>query len=460
MSSASLRTLFLKNASANVAGGAGAALFNLLLPALVVRHLGKLEFSVWSLALQVLIYLQLFGFGLQTAITRYIAHGRELNDLDDQRHTIKAALVIGAGFVALGIAAVALLVVFYPQLFTDIPAEVIGKFRMCVALLGFSAAIQLYALVPMGLFVGLQRNIFPVAGQLLIRMFSLFALWVVLQSGAGLLALSVTLAGCGALIVPVQFWSVRKWASELLIQLGPLNNSRFREILQYCGSLAVWNVATLLVNGVGVMLVGFYDFEHVGAYSLAATVITIMIGIQQAVMSPLLATGATLNAREETRMQLPALLNKSTRICVVGLSLSLFAIHFLGNEFLSVWLGNGYSRDILSLLTVLAVANAVRNTALPYSLLLLAMNSQKQVQLTVMVEGVATVSASLLLAQRHGAIGVAYGALIGASGAVACNYVFNFARTRILVPNILSFTKKSFVLLLPLVGIFVLMRNV
>jgi O-antigen/teichoic acid export membrane protein len=460
MSSASLRSLFLKNASANVVGGAGAALFNLLLPALVVRHLGKLEFSVWSLALQVLIYLQLFGFGLQTAITRYVAHGRELDDLEDQRHTIKAALVVGAGFVALGIAAVALLVAFYPRLFAGIPPEMIGQFRVCVALLGFSAAIQLYALVPVGLFTGLQRNIFPVAAQLLTRMLSLLALWLVLQSGAGLLALSVTLAVCGALQVPVQFWTVRKWASELLTRLGPLNRTRFHEILHYCGGLAVWNVAMLLVNGVAVMLVGFFDFQRVGAYSLAATVITIMIGIQQAVMSPLLATGAKLNAREETRSRLPALLNQSTRICVVGLCISLFAIHFLGRELLVAWLGNAYSPEILSLLTVLAVANAIRNTALPYSLLLLAINCQKQVQVTVMVEGVITLVASLVLAQSHGAMGVAYGALIGATGAVACNYAINFRKTKILTPDIFSFSMKSLLMFLPLAGIFVLMRNV
>src|SRR5476649_33324 len=116
MTTASLRNLFLKNAVANVIGGAGSALFNLLLPALVVRHLGKLEFSIWSLALQILIYLQIFGFGLQTAMTKFIAHGYELNDLEDQRKTLKAGLVIVSSFVLLAVVAVIGLVIFYPLL--------------------------------------------------------------------------------------------------------------------------------------------------------------------------------------------------------------------------------------------------------------------------------------------------------------------------------------------------------
>ena len=437
-------------------GGAGSALFNLLLPALVVRHLGKLEFSVWSLALQVLIYLQIFGFGLQTAMTKYIAHGHALIDIEDQRKTVKAGLVLAGIFALLAAVAVGGLVIFYPLLFSNVPRELVSEFRICIFVLGISAAWQLLSLMPMGLFIGMHRNIIPVTAQLLVRMLSLFMLWVVLQNGAGLLVLSLTMAICGALLVPMNYMAARRWASDLLIQLGALDRVRFREMLGYCGSLAVWNIAMLLVSGVAIMMVGYFDFQRVASYSLAATLITIMIGVQQAIISPLLPAGAKLNAREETRPELAGLLNRSTLICMLSLGLSVLLMKFLGDWFLQLWLGKGYSPDILKILLILAAANLIRNTALPYSMLLLAVNMQKQVQLTVLVEGIVTLIASLTLASSHGAIGIAYGALVGSIAGLLCNYTFNFSKTRLLVPNILKFSIKSGIYISFIVAIFVI----
>jgi len=456
MTTASLRNLFLKNAVANVIGGAGSALFNLLLPALVVRHLGKLEFSIWSLALQILIYLQIFGFGLQTAMTKFIAHGYELNDLEDQRKTLKAGLVIVSSFVLLAVVAVIGLVIFYPLLFKNIPIELVSEFRICILLLGISAAWQLFALIPMGVFVGLHRNIIPVAGQLFIRMLSLLALWLVLKQGAGLVSLSLTMALCSALIVPINFLAIRRWASSLTTALAPLDKSRFKELLAYCGNLAVWNIAMLLVNGLSIMIVGYFDFKNVAFYSLAATIITIMVGVQQAIISPLLPAGAKLNAREETRHELAGLMIKATRICIAGLIISVLLLKFFGMIFLKTWLGNGYSSEVLELLLILSIANMIRNIALPYSMLLLAVNMQKQVRLTVVVEGVATLMASIALAYQYGALGVAYGALLGSVSGFFCNYAFNFYRTRLIVPDIFLFTMRVGVFFTLPVAIFVI----
>lgn len=456
MKTASLRSLFLKNAVANVLGGAGSALFNLLLPALVVRHLGKLEFSVWSLALQVLIYLQIFGFGVQTAMTKFIAQGHELDDLEDQRKTLKAGIVLVSGFVLLAILAVVLLVIFYPLLFSNVPAEFVGEFRICIFLIGISAAWQLFALIPMGLFFGLHRNIIPVGGQFFVRMLSLLLLWVVLQQGAGLVVLSLTMALCGALIVPINFLAIKRWASSLTVSLAPLDKFRFKELLAYCANLAVWNIAMLLVSGLAIMLVGYFDFTNVAAYSLAATVITIMVGVQQAIISPLLPAGSKLNARAETRGQLGGLLIRATGICIFGLLLSVFLLKFFGAPLLKAWLGKGYSENVLELLLILAVANLIRNVALPYSMLLLAINMQKEVRLTVIVEGVTTLAASVIMAYYYGALGVAYGALIGATCGFFCNYLFNFKKTRLLVPDIFEFTLKTGILLVFPVAIFVI----
>jgi O-antigen/teichoic acid export membrane protein len=308
MKSVSLRGLFLKNAFANVVGGIGSALFNLILPALVVRHLPKAEFSVWILVLQVIIYLQMFGFGLQTAMTFFIARGNQRADLDDQKRTVKAGIVLSACFAALAVAAVAALVLLYPLLIPDIPGAMVGRFRLCIALLGVSAAWQLLALIPVGIFVGLHRNIVPVGAQLLIRLLSLFGLWLALEYGAGLLGLSVVLAATGALLVPLCWIAALRWARQLVRHVGGFDRARFRELFHFCAGLAVWNLAMMFVTGIDVLVVGHFEFAKVAAFSLAATVISVMVGVLQALLNPLVAIGSAIHAQEGQKRRLDQVL--------------------------------------------------------------------------------------------------------------------------------------------------------
>lgn len=451
----------LKNAFANVIGGAGTALFNLLLPAMVVRHLGKVEFSLWSLALQVLVYLQIFGFGLQIAVTRFIAHAHELGDIEDQRKTVAAGLMLARRFIALALLAVVLLVLVYPMLFSNVPPEMTTDFRLSVGLLGGSAALQLAALVPAGIFTGMHRNIIPVLLQMSVRFAALFSLWLALIQKTGLVVLALVMAGVSVLIVPISKLAVGRWAGHLHGNLGKVDRARLSELGAYCSSMAVWNIAMLFVSGLATMIVGYLDFQKTGAYSLATSIITIMVGVQQALMSPLLPAGARLNARDETRDQLPQLLIRSTRICLLGLFASVLAIEFLGRPLLEVWLGKQtYVDDVFGLLVILAIANLIRNTALPYAMLLLSVNRQKQVQYTVVIEGSVTLLSSLFLGHLYGAKGVAYGSLIGSLSGVASNFLFNFSKTRVLVPNTLHYSVASLlVLVMPAIAVLSFWSN-
>lgn len=442
MTVASLRNLFLKNAIANVIGGAGSALFNLLLPALVVRYLGKMEFSVWALALQILLYLQIFGFGLQTAMTKYIAHGNALSDKSDQRKTVKAGLVLVSGFIMLALVAVGLLALFYPLFFKDVPAELVGEFRLCIVILGISAALQLFALVPSGVFFGLQRNIIPVSGLLLVRMSSLVGIWLVLSNGGSLVELSFVLAGCGMMLLPISFLYTRRWAKSLVEELESIDWQRFQELLRYCGSLAIWSIAMLFVNGVDLVIAGHYDFDMVAPYSLAITAIAILVGVTQAVLSPLVAIGSAAHADREKKGNLPNLLTLASAGCAVFLILTIVIFLFFGKELLALWLDADYVDGVYQLLSVMLFAHALRNLLMPFSLLLVAIAEHKKAFMPAIIEGVFNLTFSLILAPKFGVIGVVYGTLIGSVAGVLSVVVFVANKTPVLCVSRLYFFKR------------------
>ncbi|MGV0985822.1 MAG: hypothetical protein ACOYB2_14825 [Limnohabitans sp.] len=56
-----LKTRWFGNALVNLIGGLAAAGVSVLLPALVVKHLSAESFSVWNLALQMVVYVNLLS---------------------------------------------------------------------------------------------------------------------------------------------------------------------------------------------------------------------------------------------------------------------------------------------------------------------------------------------------------------------------------------------------------------
>ncbi|MGX4640654.1 hypothetical protein [Massilia sp. SYSU DXS3249] len=428
------------------------------MPALTVRYLSKLEFSVWTLVLQVIVYVHVFGFGLQTVITYYIARLNAQGSVEAQRTTVRAALTLAACFTAAASFVVVVLVALYPYLFSTVPAELTTEFRIAIAVLGFSAAFQLMALVPAGVFFGLHRNIIPVASQVLVRALCLVSLWCAIQLEAGLLTLSITLAVCGALLVPANFLAACKWAGTMFRPLAAGDRSTVKDLFHHCSGLAVWNVTMLLVNGMDVLLVGYFDFGRVAAFSLAATAITIFVGVIQALLNPLVALGSSLHAQPDQAGSLQALLIRASRYCSAFLILVLVGFVLVGGPVLELWTGPAYVGEVAPFLMVLLLAQAVRNLMAPYAVLLISVGMQRKALLPAMVEGVVNLGTSIVLAQQMGAMGVAYGTLIGAVAGVAGTLLLVVGKTGNLVSSTRIFVQKA--IALPMCGItFILLYS-
>jgi O-antigen/teichoic acid export membrane protein len=448
MLSASLRALFLKNAVANLIGGASAAVFSLLLPALAVRHLTKLEFSVWTLALQVIVYVQIFGFGLQTVITYFIARSNTTGDLAGQRESMRAGLSLACYFAAAASVLVALLVAVYPAIFDHVPAALTNEFRASIAVLGVSAALQIVALVPAGLFFGLHKNIIPVMSQVAVRMVSLLVLWGAITFQASLLVMSIALAVCSALVVPANFFAASRWSGHQFLPLAAKSGARVRDMFNACAGLAVWNVAMLFVSGVDVLLVGHFDFANVAAFSLAATAVTIFAGVLQAMLNPLVAMGSRLHAGQGKDGGLEALLVKTSGYCAAFLVAAIVLFSVVGHDAVRLWTGPNYAGEIEPILWILLLAQAVRLLMAPYAVLLVSIGLQRKALVPALIEGGVNAGASILLGATMGAMGIAYGTLVGAVAGVVASLVMVVGNTKELVSSRKLFMRK--VLIFPM----------
>jgi O-antigen/teichoic acid export membrane protein len=430
-------------------GGLATAGVNILLPAVVVHHLSSESFAVWNLALQILVYVNLLSLGLQTATARAVAHAADhgVDGMTRLAVIARAARSIAHWASISALAFVVVLVAGYPLLFPDVAPALLNDFRMTVALFGFAAALQILAQPDMGIFQGLHRNAVFVSVQMAIRLLTVLAVWLGVQTQQPLVVLAILMAAATALLWPAIRAVVNTavpWARA--IGTAALDRAYRRELLQYCGSLSVWSLSMLLVNSVGILIVGRIDLLMVGPYVIAMTAASVLVGMLGAALSPLMTTAAALHATETTRARLPKMLYQTTLGAAITLNILAAGMAVMHPQILRAWVGESFVSTAGPILVVLVGAHCLRNIAAPYSLMLLATGLHRRALFTALLEGLANLIASVVLGIMWGAIGVAYGTFIGSIVGVAGTLALNTWRTPELTPRPLAFVFRAVIL--------------
>jgi O-antigen/teichoic acid export membrane protein len=227
----------------------------------------------------------------------------------------------------------------------------------------------------------------------------------------------------------LQFLACKKTASCVRISTKLISRQAGREIGAYCFSLSIWAFATLLVTGLDTTIVGLFDFKSVAYYAVAATVITFILGLQNALFNVLVPAAAVLEARKDAE-RLGNLLITSTRYSMFALLVTCLPLIVMAKSIISAWVGSEYVASTAILLQVLLVANIVRLSAVPYAMLLIGTGNQRLVTVSPLVEGLSNLLVSVIAGSMLGAVGVAIGTLIGSLIGVGFNLIYNMPRTR------------------------------
>jgi len=420
--------VLLKNAASNVVRGSAAAIVAVFLPPFLTRLMAPDEFGAWSLVLQLSAFVGYLDFGIQTAIGRFIAHTGETGDTEQRDRILSTSLAALAAAGALGILGSLGLAVLMPHFFHQVPRSLLGDSRLALILVGSSLAVGLPCSLFNGIFVGLQRYEVPAAVIGSSRVIGAVFLVVIVRHGGSLTQMGAAVAAVNLASYGLQYFLYRKMAPRVRFSSQLVSRKAGRELFDYCLSLSIWSFAMLLVTGLDVALVGHFEFEKVAYYSVAATLIVFLAGVQNALFNVMIPSTAVLQARGNS-IQLGRLMITATRygsfiLLLMGLRLILAA-----HAILSVWVGPRYGLKGARILEVLAAANIIRLSAVPYMMTLIGTGQQRLVTITPLLEGVSNLIASVIGGFFFGAVGVAVGTLLGAVVGVASNFAYNMRRT-------------------------------
>lgn len=421
--------VLIRNSASNILRGASGAILAVALPPFLTRALSPEEFGAWSLILQIGAYVGLLDFGIQISVGRYVARATELRDSAQRSSVINSALAILALSGVVAVVGLLLAADVVPALFPRMPVALIREVRLGLLLVGGSLAIGLPASVFNGVFVGLQRSEIPAAIIGGSRLVCAALLVIAAGHGASLVHMSMIMAGTNLASYAIGYYCFRRVLPTAQLAAEWISTDSLRELVTCSFSLSIWLFGMLLVNGLDLTIVGYFQFGSVAYYAIAASAVTFLAGVQNAVFSAMLPAAAVLHARN-AYAELGKALITSTRLSSLLLIGTAIPICFAAKPLLRLWVGDSYAAHAFVLLDVLVVANVVRLVTTPFAVVLMGTGQQRLATFTVLAEGVSNLAASVVLGRAWGAVGVAVGTLLGSVICLLGHIVWNMPRTR------------------------------
>ncbi len=408
-------------------------LVSFALPPFLVHRMSAEEYSAWVLILQLSAYVNFLDFGLSTAIGKFVAEYEATGNREASRRLVSTAFSVLCCASLIGVVTIAVLTYRVPQLFHQMPVELMRDVRLGLIAVGLSTALALPFSVFTSLFTGLQQYGFTTVLFTVSRFASAAALVALVLLHGNLLQMSVLLACFNVATAAFQFLGWRRYASDRVeFEFLSFDRRLALRLTEYCGVLSIWTLGSIFISGLDTTIVGHFDYKNTGYYAVASSATNFLLLLVGSMLGPLLpALSSTQTGR--TPSQMGDLLIRATRystllLCFLGLPL------FLGGfPLLTAWVGHQYAVRSVLFLEILVAANAIRQLGYPYALMVVATGKQRLATVAPVAEAIVNFTFSVLLAKKMGAAGVALGTLIGAVIGLAAHFFISMYLTQAVI---------------------------
>jgi O-antigen/teichoic acid export membrane protein len=419
---------FLRNAAAGLARLFVSSLVGLALPAYLTHRLPVKTYGAWVLILQLSAYISYLEFGVQTGIAKYVAEYEAKGDHEGTERCASAgfAILLVAGL--LGVLLTSILAWRVPELFRGMPRFLYRDVRISVVLIGTSLSFGLATSAFSAIFLGLQRYAVPMAISVINRLLFMAVICSAVFLHSSLAAMGAASAVVNVLtaLLPVAAW--RTFARRIRVGLSRADANTLKQMAGYSFALAIWSASMLCISGLDLVIVGHYAFSETAFYSVASSPTNMMIAIFSSAFAPLVPAVSALSGGRRAA-DMGQVLYRGTRYATALLLVAGLPLLMGGYELLRLWVGSVYALHSIRYLRVLVLANILRNVCGPYSAMVVAVGKQKAAILTAISEAVVNLSGSVYFASRMGAIGVAFGTLLGAFVSVSMHFVLTMRYT-------------------------------
>jgi O-antigen/teichoic acid export membrane protein len=418
---AGLAATLSKNVAFSLARLAINSLVALVLPAYLTHHLPVETYGAWVLILQLAAFVSYLDLGIQTGVAKFVAEYEAKGDEDKAGRYASAGLAIMSLMGSLGLGVSLVLAWQVPALFHKMPILLYHDVRISVMLVGISLSFGLVCSIFSAVFMGLQRYATPMGIAILNRSLFTVAVLITVSFHTSLATMGAAVALVNTTTGLVQIGAWRKISSRIRISFALVDYGIVKQMAHYCFLLAIWTVGMICVSGLDITIVGHYSYNEIAFYSIAALPTTFLLSLISSVLGPMMPASSALST-QRSPSQMGDVLARTTRYSTILLLLTGLPLIVFGLPILRVWVGPTYAVHSLTYLRILVLANIIRGLCSPYATLIAATGRQGAATITAILEAFINLSSSLFLASRFGAIGVAFGTLLGSFVSVCLHF--------------------------------------
>lgn len=376
----------------------------------IIHYLGKTGFGIWTLVGSFIGYYGLLDLGVGSAIIRYIARytaqkeDRSLNEVASTAlamFCVTGILAIAVSFSTAGVIAD----------FFNVEPQQRQAFIRLVWIIGITTGISFPGNVFGAIVTAREHfvanNIITIARALLRA--GLTVLFI--NMGWGLLGVGLAPLAATAIAIISSFFLFEHYASDVHLRFTFTNKRTLKMLLVFGGLTTVIMVSDIMRINLDRCVIGkMVGMSDVGVYAIAALIIRYMTQLIATGMGVLTPRFAALDGANE-HAKLQGLFLRSLSVsALLAFGASMLAIIF-GGRFITWWVGKEFAGAI-PVLWIIATAYAFALSQNPAIGLMYALKKHHYYAIATVIEAVANVVLSILLAPKYGIVGVALGTAI------------------------------------------------
>lgn len=402
---------FLKNIFASWAGFGQRVLITFFFTPFITGHLSEARYGAWVIIFATLDYLSMVDIGMKQALVRFISKSLGEKNYDRVNQVLNTATAIYL-VLAVIVFSLAMLVVYNFELIIQISDPVLLEETRGAM---FVVALQItvfFLLLPFANTLGAFHRFDISNGQMMIsELVRVAALVYLLANGYGLVEMVWAIFIIGSLRQIWSMWTLKRLHPQVKLQLSSVNRDMAEKLLHYSKISFMITVMWLVIfRADAYILGGMVAVAAAGIYAPASQLFHYFRNLINTIGTPLVPVISHLEVTNRTGYLSDIYLKGVKYISFVT---SLFAVGclFYARDFVGLWLKPEFA-PAGTVMMILAVPAAVFLPQIVGNSILFGTEKHKRLLYVLAVEALLKIVLSIVLVERYGLLGLAYGTAI------------------------------------------------
>ena len=400
----------LKNILANQMGFLVSVVVTFFLSPFVVHSLGDVRYGVWALIVSLTGNYGLLTFGIQGAMTRYIAHAAATDDRERVNEYFNSAMLFLLSSATLVIVIGLCVALLIEHIFV-LPVDLIREAKWACILVTFSVAGAFGFTAFDCILIAHQRfQITNTLGILMTLVRAAITIYL-LKNGYDIIALAALSTGLSILNGTILITAIKRFYPWIELSLQCIKPNRIKELINYGYKSFIIAISISLIYQFDLIVIGIYfSPAKIATYSFASTLITYLTQFVSSISRTFGPYATELYAKGQNEELRKLFINASRSMYILGGLIVAGCITY-GKDFYTLWLGPNYAESAV-ILSILVIPHFFSTGAKVGSSLLTSMAMIGPLAISTICEGLFNLILSIVLVKHYGLIGVAIGTLV------------------------------------------------